>query len=678
MTRLRLKARLQHPAAWWLWGLGLATAASRTTNPVLLLLVIGVCVLVVAERHDPATVNPLPAFLVIGAVVVAFRIVMTALLGNGIVGETVVMTLPSVPLPDWAAGVRIGGTVTLESLLYAAYDALRLAAVLACLGAANALASPRRLLRYLPATLYDVGTAVVVGLTFAPQLLTDAREVRAARTLRGRDGRGLREMARLTVPVLETAFERSLGLAASMESRGYGRAVRSTTTSRRAGHGARARRPRRCPRRALRPARRLRRRACSGYRSSCSAHSWPARASSSARRATPGPVTAATGGRGPRPSRSSRAPSRPPSSSSPPCRAGTASCRASRPSCPPCRSSPCSPLLVAAAARLADAPSPGGRTVITFEHVSVQYADAPAPSLHDVTLEIPEGELVLVVGPTGSGKSTLLRTINGLVPHFSGGTLTRSRHRRRPRHRRAPSARPRDGRRPRRAEPVVDVRHRRRRGRGRLRHGDDGAGLDDDPPPRRGDPRPLRAHAAARPGAAHALRRSAAARRDRRALRRRPSGPRARRADVGPGSRCGRRGPGLAPSHRARPRRHGRARRAPARARRAPRRPRRPRRRRPRVRAARPCRGDAPLPDLSARRRSLPPRRVVAHAAVDPRRPPQGRRPARGPRHQHAAPGRRPQGDRARRRRSSSPVSASCAVAGSSSTASTSPWRGAP
>jgi energy-coupling factor transport system ATP-binding protein len=62
--------------------------------------------------------------------------------------------------------------------------------------------------------------------------------------------------------------------------------------------------------------------------------------------------------------------------------------------------------------------------VITFEHVSVQYADAPAPSLHDVTLEIPEGELVLVVGPTGSGKSTLLRTINGLVPHFSGGTLT--------------------------------------------------------------------------------------------------------------------------------------------------------------------------------------------------------------------------------------------------------------
>jgi energy-coupling factor transporter ATP-binding protein EcfA2 len=62
--------------------------------------------------------------------------------------------------------------------------------------------------------------------------------------------------------------------------------------------------------------------------------------------------------------------------------------------------------------------------VISFEHVGVTYAGASAPALHDVTLEVPEGELVLVVGPTGSGKSTLLRTVNGLVPHFSGGTLT--------------------------------------------------------------------------------------------------------------------------------------------------------------------------------------------------------------------------------------------------------------
>jgi energy-coupling factor transport system permease protein len=231
------RARLQHPAAWWLWGLGLATAASRTTNPALLLLVVGVCALVVSERRDPSAPNPLKAFLLIGVGIVVLRLLVTVVLGNGVYGDTVLFTLPRVPLPEWAAGVRLGGPVALEPILYAVYDSLRLTAILACVGAANALASPRRLLRHLPATLYDVGTAVVVGLTFAPRLLGDARAVRDARRLRGHDGRGVREVARLAVPVLETAFERSLGLAASMESRGYGRAVRSTRTSRRLASG---------------------------------------------------------------------------------------------------------------------------------------------------------------------------------------------------------------------------------------------------------------------------------------------------------------------------------------------------------------------------------------------------------------------------------------------------------
>ena len=61
--------------------------------------------------------------------------------------------------------------------------------------------------------------------------------------------------------------------------------------------------------------------------------------------------------------------------------------------------------------------------MIEMRKVGVTFADAAEPVLLDVDLSIPEGELVLVVGRTGSGKSTLLRTLNGLVPHFSGGTL---------------------------------------------------------------------------------------------------------------------------------------------------------------------------------------------------------------------------------------------------------------
>jgi energy-coupling factor transport system ATP-binding protein len=60
---------------------------------------------------------------------------------------------------------------------------------------------------------------------------------------------------------------------------------------------------------------------------------------------------------------------------------------------------------------------------IVFERVTITYPDAPHPALTSVDLVVAEGELCLVIGPTGSGKSTLLGAVNGLVPHFTGGTL---------------------------------------------------------------------------------------------------------------------------------------------------------------------------------------------------------------------------------------------------------------
>jgi energy-coupling factor transporter ATP-binding protein EcfA2 len=61
--------------------------------------------------------------------------------------------------------------------------------------------------------------------------------------------------------------------------------------------------------------------------------------------------------------------------------------------------------------------------VIEFDRVGVRYEETAAPVLAGVSLRIDEGELCLVIGQTGSGKSTLLGAINGLVPHFTGGTL---------------------------------------------------------------------------------------------------------------------------------------------------------------------------------------------------------------------------------------------------------------
>ncbi|MFE7590659.1 ABC transporter ATP-binding protein [Kitasatospora sp. NPDC057512] len=61
--------------------------------------------------------------------------------------------------------------------------------------------------------------------------------------------------------------------------------------------------------------------------------------------------------------------------------------------------------------------------MIRFDRVGVVYDGESTPVLRDVDLHIPEGELCLVVGRTGVGKSTLLGAVNGLVPHFTGGTL---------------------------------------------------------------------------------------------------------------------------------------------------------------------------------------------------------------------------------------------------------------
>ncbi|MFE6160887.1 ABC transporter ATP-binding protein [Streptomyces sp. NPDC056486] len=61
--------------------------------------------------------------------------------------------------------------------------------------------------------------------------------------------------------------------------------------------------------------------------------------------------------------------------------------------------------------------------MIRFEDVSVTYEGVAEPTVRGVDLAVPEGELVLLVGPSGVGKSTLLGTVSGLVPHFTGGTL---------------------------------------------------------------------------------------------------------------------------------------------------------------------------------------------------------------------------------------------------------------
>ena len=216
-----------HPGVVWVWAAAVAVAASRTTNPLLHVLILAglvLTVLVGVRLGPPApAAGVFGAFVRLGAAVIVVRVAFGVVFGADTQAGRVLVDLPTVPMPAWAGGVSIGGPVTSGGLLAAVAAGLWLTTVLGCVGAANALADPRDLLRSLPGAFYEIGVSVVVALSFAPRLVEDGRRARTARRLRGQPDRGLRAVSRSLMPVLEGGIDSAIDLAASMDARGYGR-----------------------------------------------------------------------------------------------------------------------------------------------------------------------------------------------------------------------------------------------------------------------------------------------------------------------------------------------------------------------------------------------------------------------------------------------------------------------
>ena len=137
--------------------------------------------------------------------------------------------------------------------------------IVICVGAANALANPKRLLRSVPPALYEIGTALVVAVTVLPQFADSVRRVRAAQALRGGPSRpGRAACAGSWCRCSRTPSSGRCALAAGMDARGYGRVRRRPRPRSAARHRrADARRPVRDLRRRLRRARHAPRRGCS-------------------------------------------------------------------------------------------------------------------------------------------------------------------------------------------------------------------------------------------------------------------------------------------------------------------------------------------------------------------------------------------------------------------------------
>ncbi|MCL2804258.1 MAG: energy-coupling factor transporter transmembrane protein EcfT, partial [Micrococcales bacterium] len=211
-----------HPGAWWAWALALALAASATTNPLVLGLLACLSVLVtVVCRQDQPWVASLRLYLLLALAVLVIRLffylvfaAQTPALGP------VVLPAPTLTVPG--TGLVLFGPVHFDAFYGGLRDALRLATLILCVGAANCLASPKKTLAALPHALRQVGTALVVALTVFPQLAQSVVRVRRTAHLRGPAPNRRAAALRVVFPVLADSLDRSLGLAASLECRGYG------------------------------------------------------------------------------------------------------------------------------------------------------------------------------------------------------------------------------------------------------------------------------------------------------------------------------------------------------------------------------------------------------------------------------------------------------------------------
>lgn len=219
--------RWLHPVAWWSWAVCAAAAASLTSNPLALLCIAtaALCVVVARGAHAPWAAS-IRTLLVVAMAVIGIRLVFQVLLGAPL-GLHVLFTTPELPLPGWFSGLRLGGVITAESLLLGFVEGLRFAAILLSIAAATTVAAPSRLFRALPDALADLGTVLVIAMTFLPHLVQDFARIRTVQRLRGRKDRGVRAVARSLTPVIDGAMARSLQLASAMNGRGYGR-TRST------------------------------------------------------------------------------------------------------------------------------------------------------------------------------------------------------------------------------------------------------------------------------------------------------------------------------------------------------------------------------------------------------------------------------------------------------------------
>ena len=212
--------------SWWLWSILLAAAAIRSQSNLFGLTLILLLIFLVS-RFKNSESNPFKLTLQLAAAATLIRLFFAVLIGTPLPGK-IVFSMPQLELPDWLAGIRVGGDVTQERLISVLTESLKFAVVLIAFGAASSLSSPIQVIKMISGRIYLFGVTLIISISVLPQIVQSFRRVLAARRMRGLAKLKLNNFRSIITPVLEESIERAIDLSAAMESRGFGYSKKPT------------------------------------------------------------------------------------------------------------------------------------------------------------------------------------------------------------------------------------------------------------------------------------------------------------------------------------------------------------------------------------------------------------------------------------------------------------------
>jgi energy-coupling factor transport system permease protein len=206
-----------HTGAWVIWLVAAAVPAFTLHNPLYsALILVSAWITYTAVVQSSPLASSWGSFIRIGTFLFALTIPFNAMSNH--FGRIVLFRLPA----TWPI---IGGAITLEAIVAGAVNGLALLSILVIFAAFNAGVDHYQLLRATPAFLFQAGVVISIAITFVPQMILSAKEIREAQLIRGHRFRGIRDLLPLILPLLASGLERAIQLAETMEARGFGSTV---------------------------------------------------------------------------------------------------------------------------------------------------------------------------------------------------------------------------------------------------------------------------------------------------------------------------------------------------------------------------------------------------------------------------------------------------------------------